>query len=59
MTRIAGAGCSLLDYICADVDFTSAAFAAYRSRDPGDGGLEPGMLVFGEDFERFAGRPLD
>ena len=37
--RISGTGCSLLDYICADVDFGSVAFDAYRSRRPGDGGL--------------------
>ncbi|MDA8408798.1 MAG: carbohydrate kinase family protein [Treponema sp.] len=59
MVRISGTGCSLLDYICADVDFGSAVFDSYRSREAGDGGLEPGKLVFAEDFERFAGRPLE
>ncbi|MFZ2635297.1 MAG: PfkB family carbohydrate kinase [Rectinemataceae bacterium] len=59
MTTIAGAGCSLIDYIHTGVDFSSPEFAALRSRNPGDGGLEPGALVFAEDFERFAGRDLD
>ena len=57
MFRIAGTGCSLLDIIYAGVDFASPAFANYRSRRPGDGGLEPGKLVFTEDFEDFSGQP--
>jgi len=57
MFRIAGTGCSLLDIIYAEVDFASPEFAGFRSRRPGDGGLEPGKLVFTEDFERFAGLP--
>ena len=59
MFIIAGAGCCLLDYIYAQVDFTSAAFAAYRSRSEGDGGLFPGKLVFTEDFESFSGCDLE
>ncbi|MEO8411350.1 MAG: hypothetical protein ABI478_12350, partial [Propionivibrio sp.] len=57
--RIAGAGCCLLDYIYAEVDFTAAPFRAWRSHRHGDGGLEPGKLTFTEDFEAFAGRDLD
>jgi sugar/nucleoside kinase (ribokinase family) len=56
--RIAGAGCCLMDLIYAGVDFSSAAFAALRSRADGDGGLAPGRLVFSEDAERFSGRPF-
>lgn len=59
MFTIAGTGCCLLDYIYAQVDFTSSVFAAYRSRLAGDGGLLPGKLVFTEDFESFSGRELD
>lgn len=58
MTTIAGAGCSLLDYLHTDVDFSSPAFQALRSRRPGDGGLVPGALVFAEDFEAFAAQGL-
>ncbi len=58
MIKIAGVGCSLLDWIHADVDFSSPAFTALRSRRGGDGGLEPGSLVFAEDFERFVGCAL-
>ncbi len=58
MIHMAGAGCALLDFIHADVDFSSPAFSALRSRRPGDGGLEPGKLVFAEDFERFAGADI-
>lgn len=53
---IAGTGCGLLDYIYAQVDFNAPAFAAYRSRSDGDGGLLPGKLTFAEDFEAFAAR---
>ena len=58
MTTIAGAGCSLLDYLHTNVDFASPAFQALRSRRPGDGGLVPGALVFAEDFEAFAAQGL-
>jgi sugar/nucleoside kinase (ribokinase family) len=55
MFTISGLGCGLLDFIYADIDFSTEAFAAYRSRRSGDGGLEPGKLVFADDFEAFAG----
>ena len=58
-TRIAGAGCCLMDILYPKVDFTSAAFAAVRSRREGDGGLSPGRLVFAEDAERFTLRPFE
>ena len=56
---IAGTGCGLLDYIYGQVDFSTEAFQRCRSRTQGDGGLEPGKLSFTEDFEAFAGRPLE
>ena len=55
--RIAGAGCSLVDFFYTNVDFGSDAFLKLRSRTRGDGGLEPGRLVFLDDFERYAGMP--
>lgn len=54
--RIRGTGCCLLDLIHARVDFHSPEFQRCRSRRPGDGGLEPGKLVFTEDFEAFTGK---
>ena len=53
--RIAGVGCSLADYLYREVDFSSEAFAELRSRERGDGGLEPGRLVFLEGLEKFSG----
>jgi len=55
MLTIHGTGCALMDYLYADVTLNSAAFQRYRSKRLGDGGLEPGKLVFVEDIERFAG----
>jgi sugar/nucleoside kinase (ribokinase family) len=54
--RIAGTGCCLMDLIYPSVDFSSLAFGALRSKAEGDGGLEPGRLVFAEDADRFASR---
>ncbi len=53
--EIAGVGSAIADYLYDGVDFDGPAFRAYRSRVPGDGGLEPGKLVLTEDFESFAG----
>jgi len=53
--RIAGVGCSLADFLYSEVDFNSPAFARLRSRRRGDGGIEPGRLVFLEAFEEYAG----
>jgi len=47
-----------MDYLYVRVSFTSPAFRAAMSRTPGDGGLEPGKLVFLDDFERFSGKPF-
>lgn len=54
---VSGTGCALADYLYADVSFHSPAFGRYLSREPGDGGLSPGRLVFTEELERFAGVP--
>ncbi len=48
-------GCSLVDCVYADVDFSSAAFRKYSSVNNGDGGLVPGQLVFMESLEKFSG----
>ncbi len=55
MITISGTGCSLMDYLYTNIDFSHPYFERYRSRKSGDGGLVPGNLVFLEDFERFAG----
>ncbi|GAB1482253.1 hypothetical protein MASR2M78_10680 [Treponema sp.] len=57
--KLHGAGCCLIDYLYANVDFGSPSFNAARSRTEGDGGLTPGRLVFAEDFERFIGKPYE
>jgi sugar/nucleoside kinase (ribokinase family) len=53
------AGCSLVDYLYADIDFGSQAFKRCLSKKQGDGGLEPGHLVFLDEFERFAGAKFE
>jgi len=57
--HIAGAGCALADYVFPCVDFGSASFTQYCTVSPGDGGLEPGHLVFRTDFEAFAGLDVE
>ncbi|OGV34779.1 MAG: hypothetical protein A2020_09665 [Lentisphaerae bacterium GWF2_45_14] len=52
--KLAGTGCSVGDYLYANVDFTSETFRKYLSHKPGDGGLIPGHLVFLDDLCRFA-----
>ncbi|MFW6303216.1 MAG: carbohydrate kinase family protein, partial [Candidatus Sumerlaeota bacterium] len=54
--RISGIGLNVLDELYLPVDFESEAFQRYRSQSRGDGGLEPGRLVLGEDFERYIGK---
>jgi sugar/nucleoside kinase (ribokinase family) len=58
MLRISGTGCSLVDYLYANMKFNDPAFTRYLSARDGDGGLSPGKLVFAEDFEVFAGKPF-
>jgi len=55
--KVAVAGCSLADYLFADVDFTSPAFRECASLRDGDGGLQTGKLVFADALEKFKGRP--
>ena len=54
--RINGTGSAIADYLFSGIDFTGPAFSALRSAKPGDGGLEPGLLVLTEDFEEFTGK---
>jgi sugar/nucleoside kinase (ribokinase family) len=56
--HIAGLGCCLMDYLYTRVDFSHPAFQKVLSQAPGDGGLNPGALVFSENFEAFAGMPF-
>ena len=52
---IAGTGSAIADYLYDSVEFSGPAFNRFRTKNPGDGGLEPGKLVLTEDFEQFAG----
>jgi len=56
--QISGAGCCLIDYIYHDYDYRGHAFQQLLSKQPGDGGLVPGGLVFAEDLAAFAGMPV-
>jgi len=49
--RIHGAGCCLIDYLYTNISFSSEEFQAILSRRDGDGGINPGGLVFSEDLE--------
>jgi sugar/nucleoside kinase (ribokinase family) len=52
---ISGVGCALADLIYNGMSFDSAEFRKYRSKQPGDGGLSPGKLVFTEELEHYSG----
>lgn len=52
--KLSGVGCSLMDFLYANIDFESAVFKKYLSTKPGDGGLTPGHLVFLDDLEIFS-----
>jgi sugar/nucleoside kinase (ribokinase family) len=54
---ISGAGCAIADLIYNRVSFTSPGFQKYISKNPGDGGLSPGKLVFTEELEKFSCKP--
>ncbi len=56
---ISGTGCTLLDFVFYNVDFSNHAFNKYSSRTPGDGGLTPGQLVFADDLEKYSSTPLE
>jgi sugar/nucleoside kinase (ribokinase family) len=52
---ISGTGCALADFLYTDIRFNSLSFLKYLSKKAGDGGLNPGKLVFTEDLQEFAG----
>jgi sugar/nucleoside kinase (ribokinase family) len=54
---ISGTGCALGDFLYNGISFHSSAFEKYMSRKPGDGGLDPGKLVFTEELEKFSAVP--
>ncbi len=56
---ISGTGCSLIDNLFNNLDFSSDIFKRYLSKSAGDGGLKPGQLVFTEEFEQFAGEDIN
>lgn len=56
---ISGTGCALADNLYANIDFSNSNFKKYISKEPGDGGLSPGRLVFTEDLESFAKKSFD
>ncbi len=47
-----------MDFLYTGADFSSPAFASLVSREPGDGGLNIGGLVFAERLAAFAERPV-
>jgi sugar/nucleoside kinase (ribokinase family) len=52
---ISGTGCALGDFLYDRISFDSIAFRKYLSKQTGDGGLDPGKLVFTEELEKFSG----
>ncbi|MEI6049795.1 MAG: carbohydrate kinase family protein [Bacteroidota bacterium] len=52
---ISGTGCALADFLYTGVRFDSPRFRKYLSKQPGDGGLSPGKLVFTEELEKYSG----
>jgi len=54
--KVSAIGCSLADYLYTGIDFNSDSFKKYLSQTEGDGGLNPGHLVFVADLERFSGK---
>ncbi len=57
-TTVTCIGCSLLDQIYDNIDFSSPSFLRYQSHADGDGGIEPGKLVFADHLESFTGEAL-
>jgi sugar/nucleoside kinase (ribokinase family) len=54
--KVSAIGCSLADYLYTGINFDSDSFKKYLSHKEGDGGLNPGHLVFVADLEKFSGR---
>ncbi len=55
--KVSVAGCSLADFLYADIDFNSPAFKACASVKDGDGGLMIGKLIFADALEKFKATP--
>lgn len=58
-TTISGTGCALADFLYNKTSFDAEGFRRYLSKQTGDGGLNPGKLVFTEELEKFSGDPYD
>jgi sugar/nucleoside kinase (ribokinase family) len=56
--KISAAGCCLIDYVYADVPYSTPGFQRFLSRRPGDGGIIQGGLVFTEDLSACFGMEL-
>ena len=54
--KVSAIGCSLADYLYTGIDFDSDSFKKYLSHKEGDGGLNPGHLVFVANLEKFSGK---
>ena len=54
--KVSVTGSSLADYLYKNIDFNSDSFNKYLSKKEGDGGLNPGHLVFIADLEKFSGK---
>lgn len=52
---VSGVGCCLVDLLFNDINFNSETIRPYLSEKRGDGGLNPGHLVFQEEFEIYCG----
>lgn len=52
---ISGTGCALADFLYNNIPAESEGFKKYLSKSQGDGGLNPGKLVFTEELENFFG----
>jgi sugar/nucleoside kinase (ribokinase family) len=59
MITVSGVGCCLVDVLYNNIDFNAESFQPLLSKEPGDGGLVPGQLVFLEDFMAFAKIPFE
>jgi len=56
--RVSITGCGLGDFVYNHVDFESEKFNNYKSVSSGDGGLEPGKLVFKEELEKYVEKKI-
>jgi sugar/nucleoside kinase (ribokinase family) len=56
--RVSGIGCGLVDSLYR-LSFSEASFRPFLSKQKGDGGLNPGRLVFREEFEAYCGADFE